>query len=136
MTVFYNQEDSIGDGSAALQPQDSWNFSRLDKLTLAYFMASESTAWVAICLMCVYTVLAYLMLYSFSSRMGEFEFYSSSMFIDRFVANHSLIITGVNTSLSSQQASKEVKKLFDFRFRDQDDKKVVSCNAFRKTDEV
>ena len=97
MTVFYNQTGSIDNGSTVLQPQESWNFSRLDRMTLAYFMASESTAWVAICLMCVYTVLAYLLLFSFSSKMSEFEFYSSSMFIDRFVANHSLIITGVNT---------------------------------------
>jgi len=67
--------------------------------------------------------------------MSEFEFYSSNAFIDKFVANHSLVITGVNTALSIENAAKKVKKVFDYRFRGEETK-VVSCNAFRKTENV
>lgn len=82
-----------------------------------------------------YSALAYWLLFRFSSKMSDFEFYSSNAFIDRFVANHSLIITGVNTALSTDQAQRKVKKVFDYRFRGEDTK-VISCNAFRKTGNV
>ena len=56
----------------------------------------KSAVWSVILLMYCYTTFAYYFLYAFSSKMSEFEFYSSNEFIDRFVANHSLIITGIN----------------------------------------
>ena len=116
-------------------PADTWNFSRLDKLTLAFSMANDMTGWVGIGLMYGYAVLAYIFLFSFSSKMSEFEFYSSNAFVDSFVANHSLIITGVNSSLSVNEAERKVKKVFDHRFRGEESK-VVSSNAFRKTEDV
>mmetsp|Transcript_5814 Transcript_5814/g.6935 ORF Transcript_5814/g.6935 Transcript_5814/m.6935 type:complete len:172 (+) Transcript_5814:840-1355(+) len=85
--------------------------------------------------MCGYTLLAYFLLFSFSAKMSDFEFYSSNAFIDRFVANHSLIITGVSTEMSTDQVSRKVKKVFDYRFRGEDTK-LVSCCAFRKTENV
>jgi hypothetical protein len=51
--------------------------------------------------MYTYTAVAYSFLYIFSSKMSDFEFYSSNTFIDRFVANHSIIITGVSEKLST-----------------------------------
>ena len=84
------------DQSITLQPQNTWNFSRLDKWTLAAVLNKENITWVSIMLMELYTLMAYWFLYTFSSKMSEFEFYSSNTFIENFVANHSLIITGVN----------------------------------------
>ncbi len=104
-------------------------------MTLAWYLDEKETIWVTIMLMYVYTAIAYLFLYSFSSKMSDFEFYSSNEFIERFVANHSLIITGVNQKMSTAVAAKEVKKVFDYRFREEDTK-VVSCNTFRKTANV
>jgi hypothetical protein len=112
-----------------------WNFSRLDSLTLAVFFNKQKTALVSVILMYTYTVVAYYFLYVFSSKMSEFEFFSSNTFIDRFVANHSIIITGVNQKLSTALAARKVKKVFDYRYRDEGPK-VVSCNAYHKTKNV
>ena len=117
------------------RPQDTWNFSRLDSITLAAFLDNKYAAFVSITQMYLYTVLAYWLLFKFSSMMSEFEFFSSNALIDRFVANHSLVITGINTALSTEQAQRKVKKVFDYRFRGEDTK-VLSCNAFRKTENV
>ena len=135
MIVLNKYLDNDSASSTDVHPEDSWNFSILDKLTLAHAMANDMTGWVGIGLMYGYTLLAYIFLFSFSSKMSEFEFYSSNAFIDHFVANHSLVITGVNTELSVEQAAKKVKKVFDYRFRGEDTK-VVSCNAFRKMENV
>lgn len=56
-------EDS---SSTAMRPEDSWNFSRLDYLTLAYAMANDMTPSLGIGLMYVYAFLAYIFLFSFS----------------------------------------------------------------------
>ena len=85
--------------------------------------------------MYTYTAVAYYFLYVFSSKMSQFEFFSSNTFIDRFVANHSVIITGVNQKLSTATAARKVKKVFDYRYRDEG-AKVVSCNAYHKTNNV
>lgn len=86
-------------------------------------------------LLYLYTAIAYIFLLTFSSKMSDFEFYSSNAFIENYVANHSLIITGVNKELSTAMAAKKVKKVFDYRFRGEDTK-VVSCNTFRQTANV
>jgi len=117
------------------RPSDSWNFSRLDRVTLAFFMNEEETAYVSVAQMYLYSLLAYFFLFSFSAKMSEFEFFSSNAFIDRLVANHSLIITGVNTEMSTELAAKKVKKVFDYRFRGEDTK-VVSCKAYRKSENM
>lgn len=52
-------------------------------------------------LLYLYTAIAYIFLMTFSSKMSDFEFYSSNAFIENYVANHSLIITGVNKELST-----------------------------------
>lgn len=85
--------------------------------------------------MYIYTFIAYYFLYVYSTKMGEFEFYSSDTFIGRFVANHSIIITEVNQSMSADDAAKKIKKVFDSRFKGEDTK-VVSCNTFRKSANV
>ena len=131
MSLFYIYRDE-----SVIEPRDySWNFSRLDKFTLAAFLNEKTAIMVSILLMYIYTAVAYFLLYMFSSKMTEFEFYSPNTFLDRFVANHSLIITGVSQQLSTEQVAKKVKKVFDFRFRGEGSK-VVSCNAFRKTNDV
>ena len=89
-------------------PRQTWNFSRLDKLTLAAFLDDKTASWVIILMMYVYSAIAYFFLFSFSSKMSEFEFYSQNTFLDRFVANHSIIITGVSQALAPEQASKKV----------------------------
>ena len=134
MILFYKFSSNANAQSQQIF-EDSWNFSRLDRLTMAAFLDEDSTIFVSILLMYAYTAIAYYFLYCFSSKMGEFEFYSSNTFIDRFVANHSIIITGVNQELSSEVAAKKIKKIFDSRFKGEDTK-IVSCNTFRKTDNV
>ena len=130
MALLYNFSEMTN-----MEPENTWNFSRLDKLTIAAFLDERKAVWSVILLMYSYTAVAYYFLYSFSSRMSEFEFYSSNEFIDRFVANHSLIITGINQKISCKDAARKVKKVFDYRFR-QEETKVVSCNTFHKTDNV
>ena len=104
-------------------------------MTLAAYLDEPSTAFWSIIVMYIYTFIAYYFLYIQSSKMGEFEFYSSDTFIGRFVANHSIIITGVNQKMGSEYAARKVKKVFDSRFKGEDTK-VVSCNTFRKSANV
>jgi len=65
-------------------------------LTLAAFLGSQYATWVIILLMYVHSAIAYYFLFRFSSQMGEFEFYSQDTFLDRFAADHAIIITGVS----------------------------------------
>lgn len=120
---------------STVKPEETWNFSRLDRLTMAAFMDEKNAVWVSLVLMYTYTIIAYAFLYLFGSKMSDFEFYSSNAFIDNFVANHSLVITGVNKNMSPSQAARKVKKVFDYRYREEG-AKVVSCNAFHKTDNL
>ena len=107
----------------------------MDRWTLAAFLDNKVDAWVIILLMYIYSAIAYYFLFSFSSKMSEFEFYSQDTFLDRFVADHSIIITGVSQALGPEQASRRLQKVFEYRFRDEDNK-VVSCNTFRKNENV
>ena len=119
----------------SLDPVQTWNFSRLDKLTLAAFLDDKFAIWVIIILMYVNSGIAYYFLFSFSNKMSEFEFYSQDTFLDRFVADHSIIITGVSKSLAPEQASRRLQRVFEYRFRGEDNK-VVSCNTYRKNENV
>lgn len=64
------------DEEQGLDATTTWNFSRLDRLTLAAFLDKQSVSWVIILLMYTYSAIAYVFLYNFSSKMSEFEFYS------------------------------------------------------------
>ena len=100
MALLYNFSEIDSGRLDGVHPEDTWNFSRLDKLTLAAMLDLKHAVWGSILLMYLFTALAYWFLLDFSGKMSEFEFYSSNAFIDNFVANHSLIITGVNEKLS------------------------------------
>ena len=100
MFLLYRYQEVDSEQLGGVHPEDSWNFSRLDRLTLAAMLDEKHAVWVSILLMYLYSALAYYFLIDFSGKMSEFEFYSSNAFIDNFVANHSLIITGINDKLS------------------------------------
>ena len=110
----------------------SWNFSRIDRLTIAAYLDETSAVFWSILIMYIYTFIAYYFLYVQSNKMAQFEFYSSDSFIGRYVANHSIIITGVNQKLNADVAAKKIKKVFDSRFKGEQTK-VISCNTFRKS---
>ena len=107
----------------------AWNFSRLDLVSLANAINDKSVIRLVILMTLLYTVVAYYFLYLISSKMSKFEFYSANNYIDRFVARHSVVITGVNPHIGTEEASQNVKKVFKKRFGKE---KVVSCNTYRR----
>ena len=62
--------------------------------------------------------------------MSKFEFHSTETYTDHYAAKRSIIITGANQSISCEQITSKVQKLYDYRFGQNE---LVSCNAFHKT---
>lgn len=60
--------------------------------------------------------------------MLSFEFTSEIEYKDRYVANHSVIIRGINVELGTEEASQQVAKIFENRFGE---RFVISVNTFR-----
>lgn len=113
----------------------NWNFSRLDKLTLAVALDDNQTMVIAVLMTYTYSLFAYYLLFTFCTQMSEYEFDTSEQYIDRFVAKHSVIIRGVNTQIGTEEAAKKVTKLFEQRFGKEQKDPVVSCNTFRKSNQ-
>lgn len=107
----------------------TWNFSRLDLISLANAINDKSVINLVILMTLLYTTIAYYFLYVLCSKMSKFEFYSANNYIDRFVARHSVVITGVNPHIGTEEASQNVKKVFKKRFGKE---KVLSCNTYRR----
>jgi hypothetical protein len=73
-------------------------------------------------------VMAFLFVGKYSRDMLQFEFTSEIEYKDRYVANHSVIIRGINTELGTEEASQQVQKIFENRFGE---RFVISVNTFR-----
>ena len=54
--------------------EDNWNFSRLDKLTLAASIDDNDTVMIVILLTYTYSLFAYYLLLQFCAQMSVYEF--------------------------------------------------------------
>ena len=92
--------------------KDNWNFSRLDKLTLAASIDDNDTVRIIILLTYTYSLFAYYLLFQFCTQMSQYEYDTQEQYIDRFVSKHTVIIRGINTEIGTEEAKKKTQKLF------------------------
>lgn len=81
-----------------------WNFSRLDRKTLAAALDNVNTVHIVLLLTLVYSILAYVLLFSICYEMSNTEFTSQEEFIERWVSKHAVFIRGVNTEIGTRLA--------------------------------
>jgi len=109
------------------------SFSGIDNLTLGPSLDDNKLALLAILVSFIYSTIAYIFLFSFSAEMSDFEFQSSSNFIDNFVARHAVIIRGINQKIGTKRAQKKVSQVFSKRFGPE---KVISSHSYRPSSKV
>ena len=105
-----------------------WNFSHLDRITLAAALDDKRAVYSVLLLTLIYSMLAYGFLLSFCYQMSNTEFTSQEQFIDKFAANHAVFIRGVNKQISTKVAQQKVRKVFEHRFGKGE---VISCHAYK-----
>jgi len=107
-----------------------WNFSVLDKVSMASALDDSKVVYDMLLLTLFYSLVAYGFLASFCYEMSQTEFTSTEQFIDKFVAKHAVFIRGVNTQIGTKTVQSKVKKVFEQRFGKGE---VVATHAYRNS---
>lgn len=89
----------------------------LDHLTLADSLMNPQVVSLVLIMTVLYTVMAlHMLVFDLAARMGsEFEF-SDGQYMESYVAEHSLMIRGINPELDVDVARGKILTLFGQRF--------------------
>ena len=109
------------------------DISLLSSLTLADSLANPQIIWLVLIFTFLYTCIAYYTIITFSSTMSVFEFSPQEEYLDAFVAQHSIMIRGINKHIGVDTADKMILKVFEERFGAH---KIIAVHTIRKTDNV